>query len=59
MATTTKAQLATENAALRSRVSELEGEIARLKARPTTSDFKSRAAAAKAEAIRTGRVIRL
>lgn len=56
---TTKAQLATENAALRSRVSELEGEIARLKATPIASDFKTRAAAAKLEAIRTGRVIRL
>ena len=31
MAAPTKAQLAIENAALRSRVSELEGEVARLK----------------------------
>ena len=65
MAATTKAMLATENAVLRSRVSELEAEVARLKEQAAKSfaarqdDFKMRAAAAREEAMRTGRTVRL
>ena len=65
MATSTKSQLATENAALRCRVSDLEGEVARLKEQLTKSfaarqdDWKHRAAAAREEAMRTGRTVRL
>lgn len=63
--TMTKAQMAAENAALRSRISELEGEVARLKDQAAKSlaarrdDFKLRMQAAKEEAMRTGRIVRL
>ena len=66
MAAPTKAQLAIENAALRSRVSELEGEVARLKEQLTKSfataqweERKRRMAAAREEAMRTGRTVRV
>lgn len=65
MAAITKAQLATENAALRCRVSELEGEVARLKAQSKASaaaqweERKRRMAAAREEAMRTGRTVRV
>ena len=71
----TKQQLATENATLRSRLSELEGllqrerfaresmevEMAALRkvAHAPTVDRKTLLAAAKAEAIRTGRMVKV
>lgn len=72
---TTKQQLATENAALRSRVSELEGllqrerfartateaEIAVLRkaAYAPNTERKALLAAAREEAMRTGRVVKV
>lgn len=65
----TKQQLATENAALRSRLSELEGLLKREReARgavreavrtPTPSGWKAAMEAARAEAIRTGRAVKV
>lgn len=78
MATITKSQLATENAALRSRISELEGLLQRERAAraalPTKqrpkfiispeeearrADIRARMAAAREEAIRTGRTVKV
>ena len=71
----TKQQLATENATLRSRLSELEGLLQRERfaresmevemsalrkvAHAPTSDRKALLAAAKAEAMRTGRMVKV
>lgn len=63
--TMTKAQMAVENAALRSRISELEGEVARLKEQAAKSfaarqdDFRLRMQEAKEEAMRLGRVVKV
>lgn len=68
MASITKQQLAAENAALRNRISNLEWELAHAKdqlvkaasnAHAPTSDRRALLAAAKAEAIRTGRVVKV
>lgn len=83
MAAPTKAQLATENAALHCRVAELEGEIEQIKERLALlmavnassaaddalaakqheerrrAEIRRRMAAAKAEAMRTGRTVRV
>lgn len=70
MASITKQQLAAENAALRNRISNLEWELAHAKdqlarasspvpQQATNVDRKALLAAAREEAMRTGRVVKL